>query len=176
MSVRWGSHSVLLDSTITKEDIDDIPFLTHPGGHRRGSGGLRPDRRHGARAAGAADGAWRSARPSDVPLRRAALFLVLHAIGVQKYTCQANGTWLFTDPEANLYKSPAPEAGRHALPELRHRAPRVAVQDGSSVEAARTVTRSRPAPGNIASLLLQAVTTTGGADGDRLTRRRGCSG
>ena len=32
------------------------------------------------------------------------LFLVVHAIGVQKYTCQANGTWLFTDPEATLYK------------------------------------------------------------------------
>jgi hypothetical protein len=33
------------------------------------------------------------------------LFLVVHAIGVQKYTCQANGTWLFTDPEATLYKT-----------------------------------------------------------------------
>jgi hypothetical protein len=33
------------------------------------------------------------------------LFLILHAIGVQKYTCQANGTWLFTDPEATLYKT-----------------------------------------------------------------------
>src|SRR5262245_16439199 len=31
------------------------------------------------------------------------LFLVAHATGVQKYTCQANGTWLFTDPEATLY-------------------------------------------------------------------------
>jgi hypothetical protein len=27
-------------------------------------------------------------------------FLVLYATGVQTYTCQANGTWLFTDPEA----------------------------------------------------------------------------
>src|SRR5918994_437596 len=33
------------------------------------------------------------------------LYLVLHATGVQKYTCQANGTWLFTDPEATLYKT-----------------------------------------------------------------------
>jgi hypothetical protein len=33
------------------------------------------------------------------------LFLVVHAIGVQKYTCQADGTWLFTDPEATLYKT-----------------------------------------------------------------------
>src|SRR5690348_3182751 len=33
------------------------------------------------------------------------LFLVAHATGVQKYICQANGTWLFTDPEATLYKT-----------------------------------------------------------------------
>jgi len=33
------------------------------------------------------------------------LYLVLHASGVQKYTCQASGTWLFTDPEATLYKT-----------------------------------------------------------------------
>ena len=33
------------------------------------------------------------------------LFLAVHAIGVQKYTCQPNGTWLFTDPEAILYKT-----------------------------------------------------------------------
>src|SRR4051812_42211335 len=25
-------------------------------------------------------------------------FLLVHGSGVQKYTCQANGTWLFTDP------------------------------------------------------------------------------
>src|SRR4249919_3570607 len=45
------------------------------------------------------------------------LFLELHATGVQKYTCQANGTWLFTDPEATLYKtkgSPKPD-GTHFL-------------------------------------------------------------
>ena len=34
------------------------------------------------------------------------LFLVVQASGVQKYACQANGTWLFTAPEAILYKRP----------------------------------------------------------------------
>jgi len=37
--------------------------------------------------------------------RNSKLFLVLYATGVQKYSCQANGTWLFTDPVATLYKS-----------------------------------------------------------------------
>ncbi len=27
------------------------------------------------------------------------LFLVAHATGVQRYACQANGVWLFTDPD-----------------------------------------------------------------------------
>src|SRR4051812_10052291 len=35
---------------------------------------------------------------------RSKAFLELHASGVQKYTCQASGTWLFTDPVAALYK------------------------------------------------------------------------
>ena len=35
------------------------------------------------------------------------LFLVAYATGVQKYTCQANGTWLFTDPEATLLQTGA---------------------------------------------------------------------
>src|SRR5262245_30574342 len=45
------------------------------------------------------------------------MFLELHATGVQKYTCQANGTWLFTDPEATLAKATgAPNAeGTHFL-------------------------------------------------------------
>jgi hypothetical protein len=97
------------------------------------------------------------------------LFLVAHAIGVQKYTCQTDGTWLFTDPEATLYKTtgtPGP-IGTHFLnfatgrPVWQHR-------DGSAVEAARRVTEPG-GTGNIPWLLLQAVTTTIGTDGDRLT-------
>lgn len=97
------------------------------------------------------------------------LFLVVHATGVQKYTCQAGGTWLFTDPEATLYKTtgvPQP-IGTHFLNSDTGR-PVWEVKDGSSVEAARTVSVSG-GPGNIAWLLLQAVVTTAGSDGDRLT-------
>ena len=97
------------------------------------------------------------------------LVLVLHAIGVQKYTCQANGTWLFTDPEATLYKTtgvPKP-IGTHFLNFATGR-PVWQLKDESSVEAARTQTVDG-GTGNIAWLLLQAVVTTAGSDGDRLT-------
>ena len=98
------------------------------------------------------------------------LFLVLHAVGVQKYVCQANGAWLFTDPEANLYKEPGARqpVGTHFLNFATGR-PVWRFQDGSSVEAARTVSVPAP-PGNIASLLLQRAVTTVGLDGDRLTK------
>ena len=85
------------------------------------------------------------------------LFLVVQASGVQKYTCQANGTWLFTDPEAILYKSRGgkPKAiGTHFLNFATGR-PVWKLKDGSSVEAARIVAVPA-APGNIPSLLLQA--------------------
>ena len=105
------------------------------------------------------------------------LFLVAHATGVQKYTCQANGTWLFTDPEATLFKTNGnPKAfGTHFLNFATGR-PVWQLKDGSSVEAARTA-QAPGGTGNIAWLLLQAVATTGG-DGRRPARagRRGCSG
>ena len=97
------------------------------------------------------------------------LFLVVHAIGVQKYTCQGTGTWLFTDPEAALYKTtgvPKP-IGTHFLNFATGR-PVWELKDGSSVEAARTASVSG-GPGNIPWLLLQAAVTSGGPDGDRLT-------
>ena len=98
------------------------------------------------------------------------LFLAVHATGVQKYVCQAGGTWLFTDPVATLYKSTgAPKPiGTHFLNFATGR-PVWELGDGSSVEAARKA--SAPAgAGNIAALLLEAVATTAGSDGDRLTR------
>jgi hypothetical protein len=97
------------------------------------------------------------------------LFLVVHAIGVQKYTCQANSTWLFTDPEATLYKTTgvSKPIGSHFLNFATGR-PVWQLNDGSSVEAARTQTASG-GTGNIAWLLLQAVVTTAGFGGDRLT-------
>lgn len=90
------------------------------------------------------------------------LYLVLHATGVQKYTCQANGTWLFTDPEAELFKTTgAPnQLGTHFLNFATGR-PVWQLKGGTSVEAARTQSASGGA-GNIALLLLQAVDTSPG--------------
>jgi Protein of unknown function (DUF3455) len=90
------------------------------------------------------------------------LYLVLHATGVQKYTCQPNGSWLFTDPEAILFKTtgaPKP-VGSHFLNFATGR-PVWQVKGGSSVEAARTQSAAGGA-GNIAWLLLQAVETSHG--------------
>jgi len=90
------------------------------------------------------------------------LYLVLHATGVQKYTCQANGTWLFTDPEADLFKTTgaSKEAGTHFLNFATGR-PVWQLEEGTSVEAARTQSASGGA-GNIPWLLLQAVDTSHG--------------
>jgi Protein of unknown function (DUF3455) len=94
------------------------------------------------------------------------LYLVLHATGVQKYTCQANGTWLFTDPEATLYKttgSPKP-VGTHFL-NFATGLPVWQFKGGSFVEAART--QSAPGgAGNIAWLLLQTIATRHGRLGE----------
>jgi hypothetical protein len=96
------------------------------------------------------------------------LFLTVHAFGVQKYTCQPNGTWLFTDPEAILLKSGPVQkpVGTHFLNFTTGR-PVWRFKDGSSVEATRAV-GAPAAPGNIPWLLLQAVSTTAGDGGERL--------
>jgi hypothetical protein len=97
-------------------------------------------------------------------------FLAVHAIGVQRYACQANGTWLFTDPVATLYKQNGGQkaTGSHYLNVASGR-PIWQSQDGSLVEAARTA--STPGgPGNIAALLLKAVATASGDDGERLAK------
>ncbi len=98
------------------------------------------------------------------------LFLAVHAFGVQKYTCQATGTWLFPDPEATFSKTSGAgkPIGSHFLNFATGR-PVWEAKDGSAVEAARTA--SAPAgTGNIPALLLQAVGTAAGPDGDRLAR------
>ena len=96
-------------------------------------------------------------------------FLTLNATGVQRYACQANGTWLFTDPVAELYEPERSKAvGSHYLNFATGR-PVWKFKDGSTVEAARKA--SAPAgAGNIAALLLEAVSTTAGDDGDRFAR------
>jgi hypothetical protein len=98
------------------------------------------------------------------------LFLVANAVGVQKYACQPNGTWLFTDPEATLYKADHPRKpiATHFLNFATGR-PVWQFKDGSSVEAARTASAPAPA-GNIPWLLLKTAATTSGADGDRLAK------
>jgi hypothetical protein len=108
-------------------------------------------------------------------------FLAVYATGVQKYTCQANGAWLFTDPVATLYKSPEARnpIGTHFLNAATGR-PVWQFKDGSSVEAARYAA-APGGTGNIPWLLLQSVVTTTGSDGDRLTgttwvQRLGTSG
>ena len=65
--------------------------------------------------------------------------LAVYAAGVQKYRCQANGTWLFTDPEATLYDSRRTRRpiGTHFLNGATGR-PVWRYRDGSTVEAART--------------------------------------
>ncbi|HSK16904.1 MAG TPA: DUF3455 domain-containing protein [Gaiellaceae bacterium] len=95
------------------------------------------------------------------------LFLVVHAEGVQKYTCQADGTWLFTDPEATLIKATgaAKPIGSHFLNFATGR-PVWELKDGSSVEAARRASASAGTE-NIPLLLLEAAATSAGADGDR---------
>lgn len=97
------------------------------------------------------------------------LILVVHADGVQKYTCQANGAWLFTDPEATLTKTSgaAKLIGTHFLNFSTGR-PVWQAKDGSSVEAVRRA--SAPAGAEtIPWLLLQATGTSADPDGDRLT-------
>lgn len=97
-------------------------------------------------------------------------FLTLHATGVQRYACQANGSWLFSDPVADLYApgSTGRPTGSHYLNFATGR-PVWEFKDGSTVEAARKATASGGA-GNITALLLQAVVTTAGDDGDRFAK------
>ena len=97
------------------------------------------------------------------------LFLAVNATGVQKYTCQANGAWLFTDPEAGLYRPTRARKriGTHVLNFATGR-PVWQLEDGSSVEAARKAA-APGGTGNIPWLLLEAVATTAGSDDERLT-------
>ena len=92
----------------------------------------------------------------------------VYAVGVQKYACQPNGTWLFTDPEAVLYDAndAGKAVGSHFLNFATGR-PVWQFKDGSSVEAARKASVGG-GPGNIAWLLLQAAESSSGSDGDRL--------
>jgi hypothetical protein len=93
-------------------------------------------------------------------------FLAAHATGVQKYACQANGTWLFTDPEATLFKLPGARTpiATHFLNVFSGR-PVWQFKDGSAVEAARTASASAGAA-NIPWLLLRAAANIPGRLGN----------
>lgn len=94
------------------------------------------------------------------------VFLVGHAVGVQIYSCNAAAggfAWSFVAPRADLY------GDNGKLVTTHFGGPTWQAKDGSSVVAVRVdgVTVDATA---IPWLLLSAVTTVAGPDGDRLTR------
>jgi hypothetical protein len=95
------------------------------------------------------------------------VFLVGHAVGVQVYTCTSTATgfaWTLLAPRANLYS----DAG--TLVATHFGGPTWQAKDGSTVRAERRgdpVVVDRTA---IPWLLLSAVSTSAGTDGDRLAR------
>ena len=130
-------------------------------------------------AAGAAARPAPQTEPGDVLDPRtyapeSQLFLVAHAEGTQTYTCTTGGTWSTASvPDATLYETNGADAqpkviGMHFLNLLTGR-PVWQLKDGSSAEAARYAAAAG-GTGNIAWLLLQAVATTPGSDGSRLTQ------
>jgi len=91
-------------------------------------------------------------------------YLVLHARGVQIYTCNGDGTWNPASlPQADLYFDNGLAMGTH------FGGPTWQMRDGSFVKAAK-LKASSPDPSAIAWLQLQATTTGAGADGDRLAK------
>jgi hypothetical protein len=95
------------------------------------------------------------------------VFLVGHAVGVQIYGCTASATglgWTLLAPRARLY-------GDHGQLVATHSGgPTWEATDGSSVRAARRGDPVAVDPTAIPWLLLSTVSTSAGADGDRLTR------
>lgn len=90
------------------------------------------------------------------------VFLIVHAVGTQTYTCTGAGTWSATSvPQADLFADNGHQIGTHFA------GPTWQLKDGSSVLGARDkgVTVGT---GSIPWLLLHAVTTSAGPDGDRL--------
>jgi hypothetical protein len=96
------------------------------------------------------------------------VFLVVHAIGTQNYTCNGSGAWGPAVPSANLFDKNGRLVGTH------FGGPTWQYMDGSSVLGTRIAGVSVPPPPAppvaIPWLLLQMVSTTTGPDGgDRLT-------
>lgn len=91
-------------------------------------------------------------------------FLVLHARGVQTYTCTAEGTWSTASvPQADLYLDNGLVLGTH------FGGPTWQLRDGSRTNGAKLKGMTVD-PTAVAWLLLQAVNPMPGAEGDRLAK------
>jgi hypothetical protein len=94
------------------------------------------------------------------------LFLVGHAVGVQIYACVTTPSdyrWVFVAPRANLYDDNGKLFATHFA------GPTWQAKDGSHV-IGRVEDRATVDPTAIPWLLLSAVSTAPGSDGDRLVR------
>lgn len=92
------------------------------------------------------------------------VFMVLHARGVQTYTCTAEGVWSAASvPQADLFLPNGLVIGTH------FGGPTWQLRDGSKTNAAKVsgVTKD---PSAVAWLLLKAVSPMAGVDGDRLEK------
>jgi hypothetical protein len=90
------------------------------------------------------------------------LFQSVHATGVQIYRCNSTGTaWTFVAPQATLFDDGGELFGTHFA------GPTWQATDGSTVKGAKIA--SHAVAGAIPELLLQAVSTTIGPNGNTLT-------
>jgi len=104
--------------------------------------------------------------PSDAPGGIAVeagnrVFLIVHAVGTQNYTCTGAGTWGPAVPRADLFADNDHQIGTH------YGGPTWQLKDGSKVLRMRLAGVSMSTDA-IPWLLIKAVTTTAGPDGDRL--------
>jgi len=93
------------------------------------------------------------------------VFLVVHAVGTQNYTCTPAGTWSAAVPKADLFAPNDHQIGIHFA------GPTWQLKDGSSVLGIKRVGVSAPTGSlDIDWLLVQAASTSVGPDGDRLAK------
>lgn len=100
--------------------------------------------------------------PAQIEVTTGHAYLVAHAAGVQIYDCTA-GAWKLRAPRATLTDGHGKTIGTH------YGGPTWEARDGSTVKAARDGFVNMD-PTAIDWLRLKVTATTGGADGDRLSR------
>ena len=106
--------------------------------------------------------------PADAPAAIAVpagnrVFLIVHAVGTQNYTCTGAGTWGSAVPKADLFAQNGHQIGIHFAGPTWQR------KDGSAVLGKRIAGVTVDASA-IPWLLVQEVSTSAGPDGDRLTQ------